>query len=198
MGIVLMSVLALLGIVFILNANPIFTIPTWMMVSMFIGGQDVTAALPIVAVAVAASAVGRYTLARYSGHLLDRYLPDKHKTSVRFIDKFLRDEKGMIWPFSISFLYALSPLPTNALFLVAGVGRFRLMLLLSGFFMGEFLSNMAYISMVNVALSPQNCLLFGLLGLVITVAIFIIDWKKVIKSLMERERKRHALAKRRM
>ena len=194
MEIVLTSMAVLLALIFTLNANPLFTIPTWILVSMFIGGASPIEALPVIAVAVAVSAAGRYVLARYTGHLSDRFVPHKHRRNLRFLDRFLSDEKGLVWPFSVSFLYALSPLPTNALFMLAGAGRVRLMSMLSGFFLGEFLSNVAYMSVISVSFSLENCLLFGLFGIAITLSIFLVDWKKVIRSLIEREKKRRALS----
>jgi hypothetical protein len=190
MEIVLTSLLALLGMVFLMNANPLLTVPTWIMVSVFIGSTDVLSALPVIAAAVMVSSLGRYTLAHFSKPMTKHLLSAKQKKNVKFINKFLDKDTGMTWPFMVSFLYALSPLPTNALFIIAGIGRLRMMSLLAGFFLGEFLSNIAYISILAVSLSSVQCIILGLIGLVITIAIIFVDWEKFIKSFMKRELKK--------
>jgi len=192
MDIVLTGVLALLGTIFIFNVNPFFTLPTWILISLFIGNPDVVAILPIILAAVGISAVARYMLACYSGPLFHRYIPKRQVQNIKFLDDFLRRNTGIAWPFTVSFFYAFSPLPTNALFIVAGAGKFRLPVIFCGFFLGELLSNIAYLAILKTTLSMGDGLIFGAIGLVIALAILFIDWKKVIESLMEREMKRHA------
>ncbi|MEM3369951.1 MAG: hypothetical protein QXE90_03835 [Candidatus Micrarchaeia archaeon] len=178
--------------VFLLNANPIFTIPTWIVVAFFAGKTDPVLLIPIIVIAIFASAIGRYVLASYSKNIGDKVLPKRQKRNIEYLKEFFIEIENPKIAFIIAFLYALSPLPTNALFVVAGIAHLRILTLIGGFFFGELLSNIVYITVLETALeqvtfSTYEYLLMGIIGVGIAVAIFIIDWKKTIKSLVQRE-----------
>ncbi|MEM3455192.1 MAG: hypothetical protein QXT72_01350, partial [Candidatus Micrarchaeia archaeon] len=122
----------------------------------------------------------------------DKVLPKRQKRNIEYLKEFFIEIENPKIAFIIAFLYALSPLPTNALFVVAGIAHLRILTLIGGFFFGELLSNIVYITVLETALeqvtfSTYEYLLMGIIGVGIAVAIFIIDWKKTIKSLVQRE-----------
>jgi len=174
---------------FLLNAQPILSMPTWIVLSFFAMNNG-DAILAMTAVGVAVATFGRYVLATYTGKVTDKYLPLKQRKNVRYIADFIGNKTNPIELFVISFLYGLSPLPTNTLFMVAGAAHLRLPFILAGFFFGEFFSNFIYVNAVQVTLDPGHFFLMGILGIVATAAVLMIDWKKVIYWLIERERKR--------
>jgi uncharacterized membrane protein YdjX (TVP38/TMEM64 family) len=138
------------------------------------------------------ASLGRYVLAVYTGKLTDKYLPKKQRKNIQYIADFIGNKTNPIELFVLSFLYGLSPLPTNTLFMVAGAAHVRLFLIVSGFFFGEFLSNFVYVSAITVTLTVGHFLLMGLLGIIAAIAIMFIDWKKIIEWLIEREKKKSA------
>ena len=181
---------ALLAVViFLLNAQPLLNMPTWIVLSFFAMNNG-DAILAMTAVGVAVATLGRYVLATYTGKITDRYLPKKQRQNVNYIAKFIGKKTNPIELFVISFLYGLSPLPTNTLFMIAGAAHLRLPFILVGFFFGEFFSNFIYVNAVQVTLDPGHFFLMGILGIVATAAVLLIDWRKVIYWLIENERKR--------
>lgn len=183
--------------VFLLNANPIFTIPTWIVVAFFAGKSDPVSLIPVVFIAISASAIGRYVLAAYSKDIGDKVLSVKQKRNIEYIKEFFIESENRYITFLVAFLYALSPLPTNTLFLVAGIAHLQVMVLIAGFFFGELVSNLVYVTilesaMENVTFSTGEYVLMGVLGLAMAIAIFMIDWKKIIKSLVQKELEKKA------
>ncbi|MEM2974066.1 MAG: hypothetical protein QW112_00340 [Candidatus Micrarchaeia archaeon] len=181
----------MMGALFLLNAQPVLNMPTWIVLSFFSITYDLPVFL-ITLLGVTAASIGRYVLAIYSGKLTDKYLPKKQKLNLSYISDFVGSRTNPIEIFAVSFLYGLSPLPTNTLFIVAGAAHMRMPLIIGGFFAGEFLSNFVYVEAVRITLNPAHFLIMGILGIIIAIAVLFIDWKKVIHWLLERERKRMA------
>jgi len=176
--------------IFLLNVQPVFNLPTWIVLTFF----SITNGLPVLAITiigVAASCTGRYILAVYTGELTNKYLPKKQKENVHFIAEFIGKKTNPIELFVISFLYGLSPLPTNTLFIVAGAAHMRLPFIVSGFFFGELFSNFVYVSAVAVTLNIAQCIVIGVIGIAAALAVLFIDWKKIIHWMIEREKKKH-------
>lgn len=195
----ILTVLEIFLTVFLLNANPVFTIPTWIVVVFFAGKTDPFLLIPIIIIAVLASAMGRYVLTSYAKNIGDKVLPKRQKRNIEYLKEFFVEIENPKIAFIIAFFYALSPLPTNALFVVAGIAHLRVLTLIGGFFFGELLSNIVYITVLETAIeevtfSTYEYLLMGIIGVGIAVAIFVIDWRKIIKSLVQREleKKSHA------
>ncbi len=178
--------------VFLLNANPIFTIPTWMVVALFIGKADPISMFPVILVGISASALGRYVLTKYSKVIGEKVLPKRQKRNIEFFKEFFMSDSNSFTVFILAFIYALSPLPTNALFLIAGIANLRVIVLLAGFFIGELISNIVYITVLESALeeltlSTGQYILMGAIGILLTAGMLVIDWKKIIRELVKRE-----------
>ena len=187
----LVEYLLLVAALFLLNVQPVLNMPTWIVLSFF----TVTYGLPVMAITiigVITASIGRYVLAVYTGKLTDKYLPKKQRRNIAYIADFIGNKTNPIELFVLSFLYGLSPLPTNTLFMVAGAAHMRLPFIVGGFFFGEFLSNFVYVSMITVTLTVGHFLIMGLLGIAAAIAIMFIDWRKIIEWLVERERKKLA------
>jgi len=187
----LVEYLLLVAALFLLNVQPVLNMPTWIVLSFF----TVTYGLPVMAITiigVITASIGRYVLAVYTGKLTDKYLPKKQRRNIAYIADFIGNKTNPIELFVLSFLYGLSPLPTNTLFMVAGAAHMRLPFIVGGFFFGEFLSNFVYVSMITVTLTVGHFLIMGLLGIAAAIAIMFIDWRKIIEWMVERERKKLA------
>jgi membrane protein YqaA with SNARE-associated domain len=175
-----------------MNVVPAFMPPTFAVLSIL----AVTYGYPtleLVLVGAAASTIGRYVLARYTGPVADRYLPKKQKKGIKYLRNFLRGERGTL-PFIISFLYSLSPLPSNALFIVAGAAHIQLRGILSGFIVGRLISYGVLVSLsrqlVVTSLVSVQYLIVDLIGAGLAIALLFVDWQGVIGNLVEREKKR--------
>lgn len=181
--------------VFMINVIPAFMPPTWMVLSIFV----VTYQLPVIDVVILgaiASSFGRYILAIYVAPISDRYLPRKQKRNIKYLRNFLRYERGFI-PFIITFIYALGPLPSNTLFIVAGVAQLNLLEIVSGFFLGRLISYGIIVGIaktfvtVEQLISPLS-LFVDFVGLIAAFIILFADWEKIVKNMIEREKRRRA------
>jgi len=177
----------LLGlIVFLVNVIPAFMPPTWIVLAYFYitkGGDP----LMLAVFGALFSTLGRLVLAKWSGPLVSRLLTKPMKKNVEFAhEKF--SEKPFA-SFFFTFFYALSPFPSNAIFMIAGTAKIRLIPIVFGFFIGRVISYfvLLYLSLfavgvVNSSLSFEDPLVWAidLLGIALTIAFFMIDWTKFL------------------
>lgn len=182
-------------IVFIANVLPIFGPPTWMILSVLAITYDLPL-LEIVIVGAIASSLGRYVLAKYVGVLSERYLPKKQKKGIKHLRNFLSYESGFV-PFIVSFVYALSPLPSNIIFIVAGAARLGILSIISGFFIGRLISYSIIVGVVKALVSTSNLfslayILLDVIGIGLALGILFADWDKIIKHMIEKEKSRRA------
>lgn len=177
-------ILLMLLTVFLLNANPIFTLPTWTMVALFMGDLTLTGTLPFLVIAVVASTLGRYVLTLYSEPLVKNILSKKQKKSVELAKGIFDGNYNEKKSFLIAFIYSVLPLPSNTLFIVAGAARLRLPGLLAGFMAGEIISSALYLSTLGVVLSLGESLaanlVIGALGFAVAIIFFMVDWERIL------------------
>jgi len=171
------------GVVFTVNLMPAFGPPTWIVLAYLKLRYDVPA-VPLVLVGAAASAGGRYALAR-GAHAFRRYLPREKREGLELLGRRLEAEPatsaGMLG------VFLLSPLPSAQLFIAAGLAEVRLGRLTAVFFAGRLVTYSIYVAGTVAAVdqfgdvltrglfSPYGIALqvLMLLGL---VALVRIDW----------------------
>ena len=117
-----------------------------------------------------------------------------NKEKVSSLDHLHTFFKGKRYGYFVtSFLYSLSPLPSNVMFITYGIMKARSVGILAGFWIGRVLSYYILISTDNVMLGPFMELFSShLTGIIVTdavgmlsVAVFAsINWLKLI---MERK-----------
>lgn len=140
-------------LVFLLNIIPAFAPPTWAALSAFsLTTPDVdTFGLALTAAAAATS--GRMTLAKASRRLVrGRWLSEKSKQNVDQIKT--RIEANRIASAAGLTLFALSPLPSNHLFIAYGLTSLNVLFAAVPFFFGRFASY--YFWIYSAALAGQK------------------------------------------
>jgi hypothetical protein len=190
-----MAELLLLFIAVLLaNILPFFTPPSWLLI-FFLGFAPETFVLANL-IASAAATLGQFALAKYSAILVKYFITQKQKRSIRTLKNFFGQENPLL-SFIIAFFYTFSPLPTNILFIIAGVVETNLLIISVAFFLGTFISNYILLNIANhvMGITIANIFSFenialGLMGLGIVIAFLFIDWDAVLKKLIEHERKR--------
>jgi hypothetical protein len=130
---------ALFLVVFVLNVLPAFAPPTWMTLS-FVGltipHVNVTA---LAVVGASAATLGRITLAKLSRRIVRHGLLSE--TARLNIDAIKQGIEGRRALTSTAFMaFALSPLPSNYLFIAYGLTSLPIMFLAVPFFVGRLLS----------------------------------------------------------
>ncbi len=189
-----LSLPVILGIIFLINVIPAFMPPTW----VFLAYVYVTQGGNLIVLAVLgaiASTLGRICLAKWIGPLVSRFMNKPLKSNVEYARDELEKRPGA--EFVITFLYSLSPLPSNTLFIIAGTAKLRLVPIVAGFFLGRVVSyaTLMYaahftISAIQSSLDPSNpyMWLVDVLGIMLTLALLFIDWKSVLHGLGKKKK----------
>ena len=126
-------------IIYVLNLIPAFAPPTWMVFSL-IGFHNLTPHVTWLALVGAVAATGgRLTLAKLSRVIIrQRLLSQQSKDNIDAIRQGLEGREKLT--FGLFLFYALSPLPSNFLFIAYGLTSMRLSLLAVPFLLGRSVS----------------------------------------------------------
>ena len=132
-------VLLLFIVVFALNIVPAFAPPTWMTLS-FVGltVPSVNVML-LAAVGATAATLGRVGLAKLSRLIVrQKFLSEQARLNVDALKQGIEGRKALTSTMFVAF--ALSPLPSNYLFIAYGLTSLPIILLAAPFFIGRILS----------------------------------------------------------
>jgi membrane protein YqaA with SNARE-associated domain len=176
-------------LVFALNTVPFFMPPTWIVLSTlyFMFPQQLNPLL-LALTGAFASTFGRAVLCRI-GVASRGLMGQDRKRSLDRAGQALRSKKH--GGFLLSFLFALSPLPSNVFFLTMGTMRCHFFTIFLGFWLGRLLSyavtiNIAHIgfkSLADVLASQiQAEVLVNSLAILSTIVLAFIDWEKLIQE----------------
>jgi uncharacterized membrane protein YdjX (TVP38/TMEM64 family) len=124
--------------VFILNIIPAFAPPTWIALS-YAGFRYPLDSITLLAfVGATAATLGRLTLAKLSRVIVrQNLLSESTRENIDVLKEGL--EKRRKLTFSVCLFYALSPLPSNFLFMAYGLTSLEWKLIAIPFFLGRFL-----------------------------------------------------------
>lgn len=183
-----LSLPVILGIIFLINVIPAFMPPTW----VFLAYVYISQGGNIIALAILgaiASTLGRIALAKWSGPLISRFLNRPMRNNIEYARDELEKRPGT--EFIATFLYALSPLPSNTIFIIAGTAKLRFVPIVAGFFFGRLISYAGLMfaasftmQAVKASFDLQNpyVWLVDVLGILFTLAILLIDWRSVLQG----------------
>ena len=126
-------------IVYALNVIPAFAPPTWLVLSL-VGLNYPGANVPLLAITGASAAtLGRFTLAKLSRVIIrQKLLSESTRLNIDVIKDGL--EYRRLATVTSFFIYALSPLPSNYLFIAYGMTTLDLRFITIPFFIGRFAS----------------------------------------------------------
>ena len=183
---------AALALVFLINLSPGFMPSTWMVLAFFYIRFD----LPLVPLAVSGalvSGLGRYCLAKGSAFVTHTFFKKKEE-ELRTLGEYLERKRGLVAGFV--FLYSWLPLPTNNLFLAAGMTRINLAYVLAGFYASRIPADLFWIWTTNATFRNLEEV-FGKSGsswaivlqagaLLSVIALYFLPWGKWLKRYLER------------
>jgi uncharacterized membrane protein YdjX (TVP38/TMEM64 family) len=181
-------------VVLALNVIPAFAPPTWMIFS-FLGFRfPQYAGWPLAVTGALAATLGRCILARMSrGILRQHWLGEAARQNVDTV----RDElsKRPRLTFSVLLSYALSPLPSNVIFIAYGLTTMKILRVAIPFFIGRSVSYVFWFSSAaavagRLSLDGGEALEYFSTYFVITQTAFLvvvylfprIDWKALIRE----------------
>jgi membrane protein YqaA with SNARE-associated domain len=180
------SMLALLiawGIALVINVVPAFMLPTWSVLAII----HVTSDQPLLLLTVggaAASACGRILLALGSRGL-GGHLPKKDRENAEALGELCNRHRR--WREAIFFGYCLAPLPSNPLFIAAGVGRVALLPVVLAFFAARAIADTFWVwtagkisegagSLFKEQLTSWKAIVVQIAALLVVVMLFRLPW----------------------
>jgi membrane protein YqaA with SNARE-associated domain len=177
------------AVAFVINVIPAFMPATWTVLAFFY----VHYKLPLFILTVggaACSSLGRLVLAWAAGRWGRKIVPAKHRAELDSLGSWLARLPSWEVPLAV-FVGSLGPIPSNLLFIAAGLTRTRLAPVVAGFFAGRVVSyTVSAVATAKVAGSLESILrnywtspsswIFQLLSLAAMVAFTMIPWKKVL------------------
>jgi len=144
-------------LVFVTNVVPVFMPPMWLFLSTlyFLFPQYFHPGL-LAFTGAFASSLGRFVLS-YMGSASCSMMSEERRRSIDKAGQALRSKKHA--GFLLSFLFALSPLPSNVYFLVLGMMRCQYFSVSLGFWLGRLISYWIMINITHVAFQSLTAIL---------------------------------------
>lgn len=168
--------------IFVLSIIPILTPPTWIVVVSAYSLNDQLNLYLLSGIGATAAVIGRLILLQLST-IGRKAINDHRKSSLEKLRKYL--EKTKYGYLIGTLLFALTPLPSNMLFISYGLMNAKSIGIVVGFWIGRFV---AYIIMLNLSKyfvdyfkkilnsDIQSLLIIDILGIIMTLFILLIDW----------------------
>ncbi len=180
-------ILALL--VFGMNTVPAFMPPTWLVLAFFHIHFDLSLPLTVLIGATAATS-GRIVLSILVRVFLKPFLPQTLSENYDALGIFFQHNQKLTIP--IVFLYAFLPIPSNQVFIIAGLAKLDIRIIAFSFFIGRLISYSFWVSVAHEVADRLEAIFIGhfssfwtlLLELIVFMSIFIIgkiNWRKVLK-----------------
>ena len=168
--------------IFVLSIIPILTPPTWIIVVSAYSLNDQLNPLLLSAIGATAAVIGRMILLQVST-IGRKAINDQRKSSLEKLRKYL--EKTRYGYLFGTLLFALTPLPSNMLFISYGLMNAKSLGIIAGFWIGRFI---AYLLMINLSKyfvdyfkeilnsDIQSIFIIDIIGIIMTLFMLLIDW----------------------
>jgi membrane protein YqaA with SNARE-associated domain len=174
----------------VLNVIPVFMPPTWSLLAYFHLHEGL-AILPLAFVGALAAMLGRTILALSSRAFGIRFLSQERQEHIQSLADMLMERKKL----SLSFLglFAIGPIPTNHLFIAAGLARIPLLPVVLVFGVTRFVSYLLWIKATETAatslreaISPTLGSGFAaaaqVIGFIALILLLRLDWTRLLGS----------------
>ncbi len=174
-----------------INIIPLFMPPTWTILAFFVTKYHLYL-VPAVIIGATFATLGRIILAGISEKFFRRFLSKKSQENYASIGDYLNSHQHITIPLVIT--YAFLPIPSNHVFIAAGLAKVKIKLLAGSFFIGRLISYTFWISLTRRLsdnledifashYSKVGSVVLEIGGLVILYLIGQIAWKKILKKL---------------
>ena len=181
------SYLGPLIVLFLMNLSPILMPPNWLILSSFYALDDSMNIAVLAVVGATASTSGRFVLKQ----LVSKFKNYSHdnKSNLTVIGDYLNKKKyGYVIS---SFVFAVTPLPDNILFVAYGLIKAKSVGMYIGFWFGKLLAFYVMLTISPTVLIPFTKLfedrLVGILladglGIVAIIVFAAIDWNTLLNE----------------
>jgi membrane protein YqaA with SNARE-associated domain len=169
-------------IIFVLSIIPILTPPTWIIVVSAYSLNDQLNPLLLSAIGATAAVIGRMILLQVST-IGRKAINDQRKSSLEKLRKYL--EKTRYGYLFGTLLFALTPLPSNMLFISYGLMNAKSLGIIAGFWIGRFIAYLLMISLSKYFVDYfkeilnsdiQSIFIIDIIGIIMTLFMLLIDW----------------------
>lgn len=183
---------AALALVFLINTIPAFMPSTWMVLAYFYIQHDLPL-LPLTVGGAIVSGFGRLLLAKGS-EWFSRHFMRVRRRDLELVGGYLDRNRHVAAP--ATFAYTLTPLPTNNLFIAAGMVGVNLGWVLAGFWAGRILADTFWVwttervfaSMGDVfegAFSTPWAMALQSLSVLSIALLYVLPWSRWIRHFVE-------------
>lgn len=186
---VIASYILLASIVLGINVIPAFMPPTWTVLAFFVFKYNLMI-IPTVIIGATFATAGRLILAS-GARFVAKYLPRGSRENYESVGRYLNSNKKITIPLVIT--YAFLPIPSNDVFIAAGLAKVDLKLLAASFFVGRLISYTFWVSITHRFFADNltdifsrhyakaGSILIEVLGLILLYFLGKIGWKKILK-----------------
>jgi uncharacterized membrane protein YdjX (TVP38/TMEM64 family) len=179
--------LTVLGI----NVVPFFMPPTWAILAFFVTKYDLKL-FPAVLIGASCATLGRIILSRISEKYFRRFFSPQTQQNYESIGEYLNKKQHITIPLMVS--YAFVPIPSNDVFIAAGLTKVKIKNLAMAFFVGRLISYTFWVQLTrklsdNIEgvfsshYSKIGSVAVEIAGILILYFIGKIAWKKILKKL---------------
>lgn len=187
LGIYVFLATVILGI----NVIPAFMPPTWMILAFFVRNYELQI-IPVVLIGAICATLGRILLAEISGRYFRKLLSKDSQENYVSIGDYLNRHQHITIPLVIA--YAFLPIPSNHVFIAAGLVQVNIRILAGSFFVGRLISYTFWVSATQrisdslVAIfsrhfSKTDAIIIQILGLVLIYLLGKIAWKNILRKI---------------
>jgi membrane protein YqaA with SNARE-associated domain len=186
---VLTGMAVALAVTFAINVAPALMPPTWSVLAYFLARYE----LPLLPLAVAgalASSAGRWVLALGSRRWGPRFLSQERCRRLERLGEWIAAKSRLAAPLAV-LAYSFGPIPSNQVFIAAGIARVPLLPIVGAFFVGRVVS---YAILAGAAskvvdkledvfvghLTSPSALALEALAVLLLVAMVRVDWLRLL------------------
>lgn len=137
--------------IYLLNTAPILMPPTWLVLVSFHALDPSLNPMVLAIVGASGSTLGRFTLLHLISYFR-KFMSSERKASLDKIQNYLQTKR--LGYFIASFLFAITPLPSNMLFITYGLMKVKNVQIYLGYWLGRFLAYYLMLSISVVVLTP--------------------------------------------
>ncbi|MBI2085947.1 hypothetical protein HYT74_01245 [Candidatus Daviesbacteria bacterium] len=187
---ILGSYVLLASLVLGLNIIPAFMPPTWTVLAFFVTKYDLLL-ISVVLIGASCATLGRVVLAGISRKYFRRILSADSQENYASIGEYLNRNRRITIPLVVA--YAFLPIPSNDVFIAAGLAKVKIKLLAGSFFVGRLISYTFWVSLTqrfsdnltdifSKHYAKTGSIILELVGLLLIYLVGKIAWKKILKK----------------
>lgn len=179
------------SIVLGMNVIPAFMPPTWAVLAFFVTKYHLLI-IPAVILGAAAASLGRVILAGISQKFFRKFFSRQSQENYASIGRYLNTHQRLTIP--LVLIYAFLPIPSNHVFIAAGLAKVNIKLLAASFFAGRLISYTFWVSLTrrladnledifSSHYSKIGSVVVEIVGLILLYLLGRIAWKKILHKI---------------